>query len=89
MKNKFNKARQEATNAVTEQDEEIKKTPEGDYPEKFNSFIDFAREQGIEDAAIFDAINKAIVAEDNPEQKAKNRKSTKGAFGGKKQKSQK
>lgn len=87
MKNKFNKARQEATDAITEQ-EEVKKDTKENYPDKFNNFVDFAREQGIEDAAIFDAINKAMVA-DSPEQKAKNRKTTKGAFGGKKQKSQK
>ena len=109
MKNKFNKAREEAVDAETkvelgneneaqaEQPDEkdlIKKIQQDPMvPERFKSFVGFAREQGIPDLQIFQAITTATTKSEESQEfeqkkKSKNRKNTKGAFGGK-QKSQK
>ena len=103
MKSKFNKAREEAVDAETkvESGNESEAQAEPDpkdliekakqdpmVPERFKSFVNFAREQGIPDLQIFQAITKATTKSEESQEfeqkkKSKNRKNTKGAFGGK------
>jgi hypothetical protein len=87
MKDKFKKAREQAEDAITDEP----KKPEDNtsaFPKRFDNFIKFAREKGIDDSSIFAAIGNAMSKAE--EEKPKNRKNTKGAFGGKKkQKSKK
>lgn len=104
MKSKFNKAREEAVDAETkvesgnESEEQVEQPNPKDLiekvkqdpmvPERFKSFVNFAREQGIPDLQIFQAITTATTKSQESQEfeqkkKAKNRKNTKGAFGGK------